>query len=212
MFRLISAIIISYLLGSIPTGYIFARVLRHIDIRRYGSKNIGATNVFRIVGPPAGLTVLILDMLKGVIAVTVFGDFALVGLPEIDEVLLRLILGFTSVCGHNWTIFLQFKGGKGVATTVGLLLGVSFKVSALGLILGICLLLWLLVVLITGYVSLASLAASVALPIFLAVFNQPLSLIIFTVVLCLFVIYRHKSNIRRLLRGQERKISRLARD
>ena len=203
---LILAIILSYLLGSIPVGYVLGRLLKDIDVRRYGSGNFGATNVFRVVSPAAGVSVLVLDMLKGVIAVIAIGDFLLHSLPQLDQVLVRLSLGLAVVCGHNWTVFLKFKGGKGVATTAGALLGLSFKIPQLGLIAVFCLGVWVLVVLITGFISLASIVASLALPLFMLVFNQPFRLLIFGVVLCLFVVYRHKSNIRRLLRGEEKKI------
>ena len=146
------AIVLSYLLGSIPVGYILTRVLRNIDIRRYGSGNFGATNVFRVVSPAAGVAVLVLDIVKGVIPVTLFGDFLLHSLPQLEPILVRLSLGIAAVCGHNWTVFLKFKGGKGVATTAGALLGLSLKIPSLGLIAGLCLGIWALVVLITGFV------------------------------------------------------------
>lgn len=202
------AILISYLLGSIPVGYIVGQALKGIDVRRFGSGNFGATNVFRVVSPAAGVVVLILDMLKGVIPVAVIGDFVLRGMPEADQILVRLILAVCAVCGHNWTVFLKFKGGKGVATSAGALLGLSFKIPQLGLIAGLCLGVWVLVLLITGFVSLSSIVASISLPVFMLLFNQPFKLLIFGVALCLFVVYRHKSNIGRLLRGEEGKIYR----
>ena len=202
------AIISAYLLGSIPVGYILVRALRGMDIRRYGSGNFGATNVFRVVSPQAGLLVLALDILKGAIPVTLLADFVLGPEVGLDPLLVRLSLGLAVISGHNWTIFLQFKGGKGVATTAGALIGLSFKVSVLGPIAGLCLGVWLLVVVITGFVSLASIIASVMLPILIVLFNQPFKLLAFSVALCLFVVYRHKSNIRRLLRGEEKKIFR----
>ncbi len=205
---LILAIIASYLLGSVPVGYIVARYLKGIDIRRYGSGNLGATNVFREVSPAAGLVVLILDILKGLIPVVVFGDFVLGNFAHLDDVLVRLFLGLAAVCGHNWTVFLKFKGGKGVATTAGALLGLSIKIPSLGLIVGLCLGLWVLVLLTSGFVSLASIVAACALPIFMVIFNQPLRLVIFAIVVCLFGIFRHKSNIRRMLRGEEKKLFR----
>ncbi len=204
----ILAIILSYLLGSIPVGLILSRSLKGIDIRRYGSGNFGATNIYRVVGPAAGIAVLILDMLKGIIPVTFFADFVLRNLTEYDPVLVRLILGMASVCGHNWTIFLKFKGGKGVATTAGALLGLSIEMPCLGLIAGFCLGVWVLVLLLSGFVSLASIIAAVSLPVFTLIFNQPFKLIFFSVAVCLFVVYRHKSNIRRLLRGEEKKLFR----
>ena len=198
----------SYLLGSIPVGYILTRILKRVDIRRCGSGNPGATNVFRVVNPGAGVTALALDMLKGIIPVTAFADFLLHSQGGLDQITVRLILAIAAVCGHNWTIFLNFKGGKGVATSAGVLVGLSFKIPDLGLIVGLCLGVWLLVLLTTGYVSLSSIITVSALPIFMLVFNQPFKLVIFAAALCLFVVYRHKSNIRRLLRGEEGRIFR----
>lgn len=205
---LIFAAIFSYLLGSIPVGYILGRVLKGIDVRCFGSGNFGATNVFRVISPTAGAIVLILDILKGLIAVTVIGDFVLHSVPEADQILVRLVLGICAVCGHNWTAFLKFKGGKGVATSTGVLLGLSLKIPQLGLIVGLCLGVWVIVLLISGFVSLSSIVASISLPVFMLVFNQPPKLLIFGVALCLFAVYRHKSNIRRLLRGEEGNIYR----
>lgn len=204
--KLVLAMVISYLLGSIPTGYILTKALKGVDIRRFGSGNFGATNVFRVVSPLAGVVVLVLDMLKGVICVTFLGDFALANLSHLDPILIRLVLGVASVCGHNWTVFLKFKGGKGVATSAGALLGLSFKIPQLGLIAGLCLGVWLLIVFATGWVSLGSILAGISLPFFMLIFHQPFELLVFSVALCLFVVYRHKSNIGRLLRGEERKI------
>ena len=205
---LIFAAIFSYLLGSIPVGYILGRVLKGIDVRCFGSGNFGATNVFRVISPTAGAIVLILDILKGLIAVTVIGDFVLHSVPEADQILVRLVLGICAVCGHNWTAFLKFKGGKGVATSTGVLLGLSLKIPQLGLIVGLCLGVWVIVLVITGFVSLSSIVASISLPVVMLVFNQPLELLIFGVVLCLCVVYRHKSNIHRVLRGEEGNIYR----
>lgn len=204
--KLVLAMVISYLLGSIPTGYILTRALKGVDIRSFGSGNFGATNVFRVVNPVAGLAVLVLDMLKGVICVTFLGDFALTNLTHLDPILIRLILGVAAVCGHNWTVFLKFKGGKGVATSAGALLGLSFKIPQLGLIAGLCLGVWLLIVFATGWVSLGSILAGISLPVFMLVFHQPFELLVFSAALCLFVVYRHKSNIGRMLRGEEQNI------
>ena len=203
---LIPATILAYLLGSIPTGYILTQALKGIDIREQGSGNFGATNVYRVVNPAAGIVVLILDIAKGLIPVILFGDFILARQPGLDPVLLCLILGVAAICGHNWTIFLRFKGGKGVATTAGVLLGLSLKIPSLGLIAGLSLGVWVLVVAISGFISLGSIIAACSLPVFMVVFDQPLNLTIFAAALCLFVIFRHKSNIRRLLRGEEGKI------
>lgn len=203
---LILAIICAYLFGAIPVGYILTKLLKGIDIRHFGSGNVGATNVFRAVGPFAGTVVLILDILKGLISVTLLGDFLISNSTGLDPLLVRLFLAVAAVAGHNWTIFLEFKGGKGIATTVGVLLGLSFKLPALGLILGLCLGIWALVVLVTGYISLGSIIAACALPISMSIFNQPVKLIIFSALLCVLAIYRHNANIRRLLHGEEKSV------
>lgn len=203
---LILAIVISYILGSIPAGYILGRALKGIDVRRYGSGNFGATNVFRVIGPAAGLAVLLFDMLKGAIPVILFGNFVLQGSPGLDPILVPLSLAVATVCGHNWALFLNFQGGKGVATTIGAFLGLSFKIPHLGLLVGLCLGIWALVVLATGFVSLGSILASISLPILIMVFNLPFKLLAVSVLLCLFVVYRHKSNISRLLRKEEKSI------
>jgi len=203
---LILAIICSYCVGAIPVGYILTKVLKGIDIRHFGSGNVGATNVFRVAGPVAGSVVLILDMLKGLIPVMAFGDFILHNFSGFDPVLVRLFLVVAAVSGHNWPVFLQFKGGKGIATTAGALVGLSLKIPALGMVFVLCVGVWALVVLITGYISLGSIIAACALPIFMIIFNQPAKLITFSALLCIFAVYRHNSNIRRLLRGEEGKL------
>lgn len=197
---------VAYLLGSIPTGYIFAKALKGIDIRQHGSGNFGATNVYRVVGHASGIVVLILDAIKGIIPVTLFADILLNQSLGLDPILVRIVLAAAAVCGHNWTIFLNFKGGKGIAVTSGALIGLSFTIPQLGMIAGLCLGVWVLTVLTTGFVSLGSILAAIALPIFAILFNQPFKLVVFTVGLCLFAVYRHKPNIRKLLRGEEKRI------
>ena len=205
---LIFGLILSYLIGALPTGYILTRALKGVDIRKYGSGNVGATNVYRVVGPAAGIIVLILDILKGAVPVVVLGDLLLAWSGGMDADIMRLGLGVAAVCGHNWPVFLRFKGGKGVATSAGVLLGLSLRLPQLGLLLGLCIGVWLLGLLVTGFVSLASILAALALPIFALIFGQPFKLLIVTVLLCLFVVYRHKSNISRLLKGEEKRIFR----
>lgn len=193
--NILSLIILSllaYLIGSIPTGYIFGRVLKGVDIRTQGSGNVGATNVFRVVGKVPGVVVLIIDILKGLLVVTLF--------PANDN-LFRIILGLIVIAGHNWTIFLKFKGGKGVATSAGVLIGLEPAVA------GICFLIWVIVFLITHYVSLSSIIAAIFLPVFTFVFyrSSP-ELIIFSLIICALGIYKHRSNIQRLLKGTESRI------
>ena len=164
MLWIITGIIASYLIGSIPTAYIFGRLIKGIDIRKHGSGNVGATNALRVLGKKVGITVLILDILKGFITVVFLGNFISGNIPFLSGEEVRLILGISCICGHNWTIFLNFQGGKGIATTLGVLLGLAFKIGALKIILGILAIIWLAVFLILGIVSIASVFTAIALP------------------------------------------------
>ncbi|MBU2257621.1 MAG: glycerol-3-phosphate acyltransferase, partial [Candidatus Omnitrophica bacterium] len=118
MLWIIPALLVSYLIGSIPTAYIFAKVLKGIDIRKTGSGNVGATNAARILGKKTAIVILSLDILKGLLPVIFLGDLIS---PQVglNQEVLRIMLGFSSIAGHNWTIFLGFRGGKGIATTLG---------------------------------------------------------------------------------------------
>jgi len=203
MLWIIAALIISYLLGSIPTAYIFGRLLKGVDIRKVGSGNIGATNAMRALGKGPGVTVLLLDILKGFVVVVFLGDY-FSAKPILWQVQnLRIIMGLCCICGHNWTIFLRFKGGKGIATTFGVLLGLALKLPGLGIVIGILVLSWLVVFMIWRIVSLASIVAAVALPVSVIFFKQTGILVIVSLILCVFVLIRHKPNISRLLQGKE---------
>src|SRR4030042_5827660 len=203
MLWIISGILISYLIGSIPTAYIFGRVLKGIDIRKFGSGNVGATNALRILGKGPGVTVLILDILKGYTAVILLGDLAAAKSTFISDELLRVILGISCICGHNWTIFLKFKGGKGIATTFGVLIALAVKISGFKIILGMTILTWLVVFLIARIVTLASLSSGLALVLYMVLFRQSRILIVASIILSIFIILRHKSNLKRILQGKE---------
>ncbi|HSV44104.1 MAG TPA: glycerol-3-phosphate 1-O-acyltransferase PlsY [Candidatus Bathyarchaeia archaeon] len=194
-------IIFSYLLGSIPTAYIFGRVYKGIDIRDHGSGNVGATNTFRVLGKGPGITVLILDILKGLIAVWIVGDIF-----HVASVLGRVLAGIAAVCGHNWTIFLEFKGGKGIATSLGVLIGLTIKFPSLIFALLICILTWAGTLFLWRYISVSSMAAALILPLAMVVTGQPPEMILLGAVFCVFVIYRHRSNITRLMIGTEHKV------
>ncbi len=191
----------AYLLGSIPTGYLVARV-RGIDIRAVGSGNIGATNVFRMVGKTAGVFALIVDGLKGYTACTWLCDWvlALLGGPTANTELYRIFAGIAAVLGHNFTCWLKFKGGKGIATSAG----VYFALAPLAA--GIALGTWIILFALGRYVSVASIAAAVALPTAVWLTNHNLFLGIVTTALGLLAIYKHRSNIQRLLNGTERRL------
>lgn len=205
---LIFAIIISYLIGSIPTAYIFGRLLKGVDIRKHGSGNVGATNAFRVLGAGFGIVVLLLDALKGLVCVVGLSDYVLArGDFALNPLMLRVVLGLTAVAGHNWTVFLNFKGGKGMAVTLGVLVGLSIKFPVLRIILLAEIALWLAIFLSSRIVSLASIVSAVSFPIFFIIFKQPPYLILMSFVLSLLIVFRHKSNISRLLRGQESRIN-----
>jgi glycerol-3-phosphate acyltransferase PlsY len=179
------------------------RVLKGIDIRKFGSGNVGATNALRVLGKPAGITVLILDILKGFITVLFLGNILIHKATGISDVSLRVILGICCICGHNWTIFLKFKGGKGMATTLGVLLGLAVKIAALKLIFALVIVTWLIVFLIFRIVSLASIISALSLCAYMLLFKAPRTLIYTSILLCAFIILRHKSNLNRLFQGKE---------
>ena len=190
----------AYIIGSIPTAYIFGRVLKGIDIREYGSGNAGATNVFRVIGKAPGAIVLIIDIIKGYISATYLASGFMYLAPVTRPELYRILFGLSAIAGHNWTLFLKFKGGKGVAASAGVVIGLIPKIFWLGF------LVWLITFFITGFVSLSSIVAVVSIPIFTLAFGEPAEIIIFMCLLCLIIVYKHKPNIRRLARGEEKRI------
>ncbi|MFA4854454.1 MAG: glycerol-3-phosphate 1-O-acyltransferase PlsY [Candidatus Omnitrophota bacterium] len=199
----IIALLSSYLIGSLPTAYLFGRMLKGIDIRKVGSGNVGATNAMRVLGRGPGITVLLLDILKGFIVVVLLGNY-FVAKPVLWQAQnLRIIMGLCCICGHNWTIFLQFRGGKGIATSFGVLLGLALKINGLNIIIVILIITWVTVFFIWRIVSLASIISAVILPIACLFFKQPGLLIAVSLVLCVFVIIRHKTNLARIFRGKE---------
>ena len=199
--KLIFAGFISYLVGAIPTAYLFGRVLKGIDIRQHGSGNVGATNAFRVLGKGPGSVVLLIDIIKGAIVPTAIAN--LFGLTYIFHLAL---LGCIAVVGHNWTIFLNFKGGKGIATSLGVLIGLTIKIGILRPVVLITMLVWLSTFLMSGYVSLASIMAATLLPILMVIFEQPFEFVILGIIFCAFVVLRHQSNIKRLLAGKENRV------
>jgi acyl phosphate:glycerol-3-phosphate acyltransferase len=190
----------AYLLGSIPTGYLVARA-KGVDIRAVGSGNMGATNVFRTVGKPAGIFVLLMDVLKGYAACTWLCDglLELTGASNTDTELYRILAGITAVLGHNFTCWLRFKGGKGIATSCG----VFFALVPLAA--GIALASWFIILALSRYASVASIIASVVMLATVWMTTNSHTLRIVTTVLCLLAIYKHRTNIKRLLNGTEQR-------
>ena len=201
MILTVVALLASYLIGSIPTAYLFGRMLKGIDIRKVGSGNVGATNALRVLGRGPGVIVLLLDMLKGFLTVVFLGNLFQDKPVLLSTQNLRILMGLACICGHNWTIFLQFKGGKGIATTFGVLLGISLKISGLNSVIGLLILIWFIVFLIFRMVSLASICSALALPVFSLLFKMPLMLIYLSLLLCVFIIIRHKANLVRIFQG-----------
>lgn len=183
---------LAYLVGSIPSGLLIGKLFYHKDIRQFGSKNIGATNAYRVLGLKAALAVFLCDAAKGAIGAWLF---------SFDQNLM-LLGGILAMAGHNWPIFLRFKGGRGVATGLGVLIFLTPAVSA------ICFALWAVIVYFTKFVSLGSIVAAAFVPILMILFGEPLSYVIFGTVAALFVIFRHRENIGRLLAGKELKVER----
>ena len=193
----------AYLLGSIPTGYLVARA-RGVDIRTVGSGNIGATNVFRILGKPAGVFVLVFDGLKGFAASAWLSDGVVAwgGLGAAEEVYVRLAAAVSVVVGHNYTCWLRFKGGKGIATSAGALAGIV--PWAFLIILSV----WIVLFALTRYVSVGSIAASAALPFATWATTRDWRLTVVTAAMAGMAIFKHRSNIQRLIKGTENRIGR----
>ncbi|HBR15781.1 MAG TPA: acyl-phosphate glycerol 3-phosphate acyltransferase [Candidatus Omnitrophica bacterium] len=193
--------VLSYLIGSIPTAYIYGRLLKRIDIRQHGSGNVGATNVFRVLGKGPGFFVLCADIFKGVLAVAVLPD--ILGLTRVTQ---RIILALCAVSGHNWTPFLNFKGGKGVATSLGVLIGLTIRLAAIRPVLLLSVLIWMACFLLSRYVSLASIVSATAMPIIMLLTHQSFEVVVMGVIFCLFIVIRHRPNIKRLFAGQEPRV------
>ncbi|MBM3158861.1 MAG: glycerol-3-phosphate 1-O-acyltransferase PlsY [Bacteroidetes bacterium] len=196
-------ILLAYLIGSVPTSVWVSKRFFNIDIRDYGSGNAGATNVYRVLGSRWGTFVMLIDMLKGVLAVQLAWLLPEYLDIEIQFQNLQTGLGMAAVLGHIFPLWAEFKGGKGVATVFGMVLGIS-PITAVS-----CAGIFLLVLYLTRFVSLSSILASIAFPIFiLVVFNVENPLYrVFAIAVALMVVLTHQKNIGRLIRGEETKAS-----
>lgn len=195
-------IVLAYLIGSIPTALIVSKRFFGIDIREYGSGNMGATNTFRVLGPRYGTVVMVGDILKGAAASLLFVFIPFYFSHELARINFMIVLGITAVLGHIFPVFANFKGGKGVATLFGMILAVQpvVAISCVGV--------FLLVLFLTRYVSLSSILAAIMLPIcVLWIWNEDeISYRIFAVLVAFLVLLTHQKNIGRLLRGVESRI------
>tara|TARA_B100000902_G_scaffold40846_1_gene48436 strand:+ start:586 stop:1179 length:594 start_codon:yes stop_codon:yes gene_type:complete len=189
-------IFISYFLGSLPTGFLFGKFLKNIDLRLIGSGSTGATNVLRNVGKWPALLVFIIDVLKGLIAVKIAQYYT-------DQSLLEVLAGISAILGHIWPIWLKGKGGKAVATGLGMFIALSWKVgfASLGL--------FLIILAKSKIVSLSSISAAIFLPLlmFLNIGTTNLPYLMISLVVSILVIWKHRTNIKRLLKGEEAKIN-----
>ncbi|WP_337872871.1 glycerol-3-phosphate 1-O-acyltransferase PlsY [Ignavibacterium sp.] len=215
MFLLATIIILSYLVGSIPTSIIISKAVRGIDIRNYGSGNAGGTNVMRVLGWRHGILVIFLDALKGAIAVVLVARLHYGGLPFQnvspfdDFTLVQIIAGISAVIGHIWTVFAGFRGGKGIATALGMLL----MIITIDMLIAVGI--FLIVVSISRYVSLGSIVSAMAVPLSMIFRENVLhthiegynTLLPFVIGVSLLVIFTHRKNLIRLLNGTENKLS-----
>lgn len=194
-------VIVSYLIGSMPTALWVGKAFYGLDIREHGSGNSGATNTFRVLGKKAGSAVLIIDIIKGLTAASLVRYLPFVDPGTIKFVNLQLLFGLSSVLGHIFPIYCNFKGGKGIATLVGMVLGIHY-ISAFA-----CIALFVVVLFSTRYVSLSSILAAIAFPL-IAVFvykNEEPMFIAFGIAAAIMVVLTHQKNIVRLVAGNENK-------
>jgi len=190
----IIAVAASYLLGSISFSILIARWVKGIDIRQHGSGNAGATNTLRVLGKGPAAAVFLLDVAKGIAAVLI-GQWLGEG-----EIWVPILCGAAAITGHNWPIWFRFKGGKGIATTIGVMATLAFWPALLAGIIAIA------AIAITRYVSLGSLIFAALLPVFILVLSMPYELFWVSLLICVYAFIRHRTNIVKLVRGQEHKL------
>jgi acyl phosphate:glycerol-3-phosphate acyltransferase len=215
--NLIIIIVLSYLIGSFPSAIIISKIFFGFDIRTKGSGNMGSTNAFRVLGTKWGIIVQVIDILKGVLAVVIAVNFFQSGItfgnPEIlpDNLLIKFIAGFSAICGHIWSVFAGFHGGKGVNTAIGMLLAIApIDLSVGFIVFGIT-------IFSSGYVSLSSIFAIIAFPLSVLIrynyFNSSIEgyylLLCFSILLAILIIYTHRQNIYRLIKGTENRFTNL---
>jgi len=187
-------VVAAYLVGNLNFAYILVKFLKNEDVRNYGSGNAGTTNVLRVMGKNVAIPVFLLDAFKGCLVV-IIGRNVL----SLNEVFL-VLGGIAVVAGHNWPAFLQFRGGKGTATSLGVFLTYDWEVAVIAIMIG------LIVLAIWKMVSLTSMVGMTMLPIFALLFSRTITEIIFAVVLCLFSLFQHRKNIGRIIQGRESKL------
>lgn len=209
LLNMLLVIVLSYLIGSIPTSIIASKLFKGIDIRNHGSGNAGGTNSFRVLGWKIGILVVVVDIFKGFAAAAWISKLSLFGPSVSTSDIAPVAAGAAAIFGHCYTVFAGFKGGKGVATSAGMLIAIE-PVTFI-----VCLLVFGVVLIITGYVSLGSLLTAAAFPITVLILNlvSPMSVSfpfqLFSFAAALFVFYTHRSNIKRLLQGKENRFDKV---
>lgn len=189
--------IAAYLIGNLNFAYILVKFFKNEDVRNYGSGNAGTTNVLRVMGKNFALPVFILDALKGCLVVVVG---RLLGLDAVYDGIFLALGGIAVVAGHNWPAFLQFRGGKGTATSLGVFLTLDWEVAIIAIMIG------LIVLAIWKMVSLASMVGMTMLPVFTLLTGRNTTEIVFAFVLCFFSVFQHRKNIGRIIQGRESKL------
>ncbi len=209
MLNLTVILVLSYLTGSFPTSIIVGKITKGIDIREHGSGNAGGTNSFRVLGWKAGLFVSLVDIAKGTFATLVISRISFGTVLFENPSIVMILAGICAILGHTFTIFAGFKGGKGVATGAGMLIAL-FPYALLT-----CLVIFLLTLFTTGLVSVSSITAAVSLPIALFMFDRFLNmnvdpvLMIVSIIIPFFIIFTHRTNIKRLISGEEKSFEKL---
>ena len=201
----ISAVLLAYLFGSIPSAVWIGQAFYGVDVREYGSGNAGATNVFRVLGKKAGLVVMTIDILKGFTATKLayFIGLSVTGPQDSSQFInYQLALGLTAVVGHLFPVFAGFRGGKGVATLFGMILAVNYPAALL------CVLVFVVVLLVTKYVSLSSICAGFTFPLgIIFIFHSTIKTeVLYSMCVCVLVLVTHQKNLERLLKGKESKV------
>ena len=201
----ISAVLLAYLFGSIPSAVWIGQAFYGVDVREYGSGNAGATNTFRVLGKKAGIVVMTIDILKGFTATKLayFIGLSITGPQHSSQFInFQLALGLTAVVGHLFPVFAGFRGGKGVATLFGMILAVNFPAAML------CVLIFVAVLLVTKYVSLSSICAGFSFPLGIVfLFHSTVrSEVLYSMCVCILVLVTHQKNLERLLKGKESKV------
>lgn len=210
---IVTLFIIAYLLGSIPSAVWIGKRYYGVDVREHGSKNAGTTNVLRVLGTRAAIPVFVIDFLKGFVAVSIFSLLKYdTGIPSGAWIVnMKILALFVAVLGHIFPIFANFRGGKGVATVLGAVTGIQPNIALL------CFAVWLVVLAVWHYVSLASIVAGCSFPVFVSIFSgsiytrhgldhTSISFIIFSFVVALALVWTHRKNVGRLLDGTESKL------